>query len=184
MNWPAAGIAGLTGQEICIQLTQGYLALIDVDDVEEVSSVNWFSNLANKHQVYAMRISPRDEHGKRQTIYMHRWLMKPTDVQEVDHRDQHRFFEYRIVDNRRENLRNVSASQNHANERPRVGCSSRFKGVCWHKQKEKWRAQIMVNQHNIHLGLFTSEAEAASAYNQAHEQHFPGIREGINLIAI
>jgi len=182
VNWPAAGIAGLTGQELCVVLTKGCLALISEQDVEELSSTNWCT-LVDKHQVYAMRTTPTDEQGKRQLIYMHRWLMKPTDDQEVDHRDQHRFFEYRIVDNRRDNLRNVSRSQNHANQRPRVGCSSRFKGVTWDRQKEKWMAYITVNQRRIYLGYFTSEAEAAHAYNQAHQSYFPGIQEGLNLIA-
>jgi len=181
-NWPTDGIPGLTGLEICVVLTKGCLALISEQDVQEMSGSSWCACLSTKQQVKAARRSPVDEHGKQQRIYMHRWLMKPTADQEVDHRDQHKFFCYKVVDNRRQNLRNVTKSQNHANERPHVGCSSRYKGVCWHKKNEKWLAYIRVNQRRIYLGLFTSEAEAASAYNQAHEQHFPGIAEGMNSI--
>ena len=101
---------------------------------------------------------------------------------EVDHRDQHRLFGYKIVDNRRSNLRNVSRSQNNANQRKRAGCTSRYKGVCWFKRDEKWRAQIRVNRRGIHLGLFVNETEAAEAYNEAHQHHFPGISEGLNRI--
>ena len=181
MNWPAAGIAGLTGQEVCIVLTLGYLSLVSEQDVEELSSVNWCA-LACRHRIYAVRATSRDEHGKQHLILMHRQLMKPMVGQEVDHRDQHIHFVHKLVDNRRENLRNVSVSQNAANQRKQVGCSSRFKGVCWNKLDEKWQAGIRVNRRLIHLGYFASQEEAASAYNQAHEHHFPGIAEGMNSI--
>ena len=181
-NWPEAGIPGLTGYELCIQLTRGYLALIDADDLVALSSVSWYAGLSTKHQVTAVRKSPRDAHGKQQLVYMHRQILKPLPDQDVDHRDQHRFFGFKIVDNRRENLRNVTGSQNQANQRPHVGCSSRFKGVTWDRQNEKWKAQIKANQRQIYLGLFTSQEEAAMTYNQAHQSYFPGIQEGLNLI--
>ena len=182
-NWPEAGIPGLTGYELCIQLTRGYLALIDADDLVALSSTNWFADLQlTSRQVRAVRSSTPDEHGKQQKIYMHRQLMNPTADQQVDHRDQHRFLVYRIVDNRRQNLRNVTKSQNQANQRPQVGCSSRFKGVYWHKPTEKWLAKIVVNRRQSYLGYFTNESEAALAYNTAHQLYFPGIQEGKNFV--
>jgi hypothetical protein len=50
-----------------------------------------------------------------------------------------------------------------------------------YKRDEKWQAYITVNQRNIYIGSFTSELEAALAYDQAHETHFPGITEGLNF---
>jgi len=181
VNW-GQGIPGLTGYEICIVLTRGYLALVSPEDADDLSSVNWKASTSSSQQVRAVRSIPRDAHDKRQTIFMHRQLMKPTDDQQVDHRDQHRLFCYKIVDNRRYNLRNVSASQNGSNQRKQVGRSSMFKGVTWHKRCEKWMTRCMVNQRTIHLGYFASELEAALAYNAAHQKHFPGISEGLNHI--
>ena len=182
-NWPEAGIPGLTGYELCIQLTRGYMALIDADDLVALSSTSWCADLSsNSRQVKAVRNSTPDEHGKRQLILMHRQVSKPLTGQDVDHRDQHRHFEHKIVDNRRQNLRNVTTSQNHANSRPQVGCTSKFKGVSWDKRGEKWRAYIMVNKRRSYLGLFTNESEAAHAYNQAHEHYFPGIQVGKNFV--
>ena len=176
-NW-GNGIPGLTGQEVCIVLTRGCLSLIDAEDAEELSRVKWRS-MAGRHQVRAVRTTPRDEQCKQQTILMHRHISKPLPDQEVDHRDQHIHFDYKVVDNRRQNLRNVTKSQNHANQRKMLG-SSCYKGVSWYKRYEKWMSQITVNRRRIYLGLFTSQLEAAHAYNQAHEQHFPGIQEGLN----
>ena len=177
-NWPEAGIPGLTGQEICIQLTKGYLAIIDVDDAEELSSTNWCATV--KHcQVTASRRETHDRKSK--IVYLHRLIKKPSAEQDVDHRDQHKFFCYKIVDNRRFNLRSVSRSQNNANQRKRTGCSSMYKGVTWSKRDEKWKAQITFNGRHACLGDFTSELEAALAYDSSHKIHFQGIQEGLNF---
>ena len=179
VNW-GQGISGLTGYEICIVLTRGYVALISQEDVQELSGYSWNAHVSFQ-QVRAIRHAPLDGR-KRQMVYMHRWLMKPTAGQQVDHRDQHKFFGFKLVDNRRQNLRNVTQSQNQHNRRPQVGCTSRYKGVSWHTRDEKWAAGIRVNRRLIHLGYFTSETEAAKQYNQAHQHHFPGIHEGMNHI--
>ena len=47
---------------------------------------------------------------------------------------------------------------------------SRFRGVCWHKQKKKWHAQATLNGKLVHLGLFTNEEEAADTYRFAVRQ--------------
>ena len=45
--------------------------------------------------------------------------------------------------------------------------TSKFKGVSWLKAKEKWRAQIRVENNDIWLGLFSSPELAARAYDAA-----------------
>jgi len=94
--------------------------------------------------------------------------------------DQHRLFDYKVVDNRRSNLRNVTTSQNQANQRKQVGCSSKYKGVAWYKRDEKWIAMIRTNGRPTNIGRFEIELEAAVAYDQAHEINWPGIQEGLN----
>ena len=178
-NW-GTGIPGLTGDEVCIVLTQGYLSLIDAEYADELSAHAWRADLSSTQQVRAKRHGKRDQNGHRLNIMIHREVSKPLASQEVDHRDQHKFFCHKIVDNRRANLRNVSTSQNQANQRKQVGCSSKYKGVAWYKRDEKWIAMIRTNGRPTNLGLFTSEAEAAVAYDQAHEINWPGIQEGLN----
>jgi hypothetical protein len=51
-------------------------------------------------------------------------------------------------------------------------CSSIYKGVTWHKKTCKWLAQIYFQNKRFHLGYFTSEIEAAKAYNNAALKHF------------
>lgn len=76
------------------------------------------------------------------------------------------------MDNRRCNLRIVTTQQNSWNSRKlRLG-SSRFKGVCRDAKSGKYRAHIRVNGKKKHLGSFTSEVDAAEAYNRAAVSSF------------
>src|SRR5574343_783181 len=72
---------------------------------------------------------------------------------ELDHINRNR------DDNRIENLRECSHSQNLGNSRPR---GHKYKGVTFCKSTRKWRAQL-----NGHLGRFLTIEEAAIAYNNA-----------------
>jgi hypothetical protein len=46
-------------------------------------------------------------------------------------------------------------------------CSSRFRGVSWHKKCGKWRAVIHVDHKPRHLGVFERERDASAAYQAA-----------------
>ena len=94
-------------------------------------------------------------------VYLHRFLMDPSPGQKVDHRNCNG------LDNRRSNLRIATGSQNLANQRKRTGCSSQYKGVCWHKAGGWWRADIQINKRRLYLGHFASEENAAKAYDTA-----------------
>jgi hypothetical protein len=41
--------------------------------------------------------------------------------------------------------------------------TSGYKGVTWHKQARKWRAQIKINGRAISLGLFKDITQAIAA---------------------
>jgi len=79
---------------------------------------------------------------------------------EVDHIDNNR------QNNCINNLRWASRSENMMNKsKQQKQCSSKFKGVSWHKRHQKWIAQIRSNTGLTHIGYFSSEMDAAQAYN-------------------
>jgi hypothetical protein len=74
------------------------------------------------------------------------------------------------LDNRRENLREVSYSFNNRNKMKRDGCFSKFVGVSRVKGTDKWQAGINVNGKRIALGTFKSEEMAAKRYKEEYER--------------
>jgi hypothetical protein len=84
----------------------------------------------------------------------------------LDHRKNKCFADK--SDNRIANLRPASHSGNLANTGPSSNNSSGFKGVSWHKQLQKWAAQIEHNGKRIYLGLYPSAREAALHHDMAN----------------
>ena len=70
-------------------------------------------------------------------------------------------------DNRIDNLRECTISQNNSNQGVRKDTKSGYKGVVWDKQHNKWRARIIANNKTTFLGRFDCKHDAARAYNEA-----------------
>lgn len=75
-------------------------------------------------------------------------------------------------DNRFDNLREATPTQNNANQRRRKDNTSGFKGVSWDAREQKWIAQICCNRKNRHLGRFNEPEEAHAAYTKAANDLF------------
>ena len=80
---------------------------------------------------------------------------------EIDHINRNR------CDNRIENLRVATRSQNTSNKTKKDGTYSRLKGVTWHSRGKRWMAQIMKDRVKIYLGSFDTEEAAHEAYKEA-----------------
>lgn len=87
------------------------------------------------------------------------------DGLDIDHKDGNAW------NNRLDNLRPCTKSQNMMNRRKPSHNTSGYKGVSWHAKGEKWHAQIRVAGKNIHLGLFSDKELASEAYINAASIH-------------
>lgn len=70
-------------------------------------------------------------------------------------------------DNRIENLRDVTRSENLRNARRSKANKSGVTGVYWNEWAKKWQASIRVNSVNTYLGLFNTLEEAAIVRREA-----------------
>ncbi len=143
-----------------IPLTQGYVAIVDDADYEELMQRKWYATRMGGGVKAACWRNGRH-------LYMHRVIMKAKEGEYVDHAN------HDTLDNRRRsNLRTCTNAQNQANRRKLSGCSSQFKGVYWSKHAGKWLARITTNYRMLHLGYFDDEVLAARSYNAAAIEHF------------
>ena len=118
--------------------------------------------------------------GKSKNLLTHRlvalaFIENPLEKPDVDHIDRNR------ANNSIDNLRWSTTSENLMNSTKRAFTSSIYKGVYFHGQSGRWRAQIRINGIATHLGNFRTEKEAAGAYNSFAALHF-GVRANLNTI--
>jgi hypothetical protein len=146
--------------------------LVSTEDYSKVKDFHWH---AHRHRgTFYARTNSRKSDGTRTTLGIHRLLLR--GAPKIDH------VRGDGLDNTRPNLRSVTGAQNNANMRhPRIGKTSRFKGVSMKQSSQKWCAQIQVNGKVVFLGYFTSEEAAARAYNAAALEHF-GEFAALNLL--
>ena len=76
------------------------------------------------------------------------------------------------VDDRKENLRIVNATQNNINRMIQPTNTSGATGVLWDKSRNKWVARIKIYNKNIYLGRFDNFEDALSVRKIAEVKYF------------
>ena len=84
---------------------------------------------------------------------------------EIDHINRNR------ADNRIENLREVSRTQNNYNHPMRTDNTSGVRGVSWNKIKNKWRVYINVEKQRLELGHFKDFDLACLVAEEARDKY-------------
>lgn len=156
-----------------IVLSQGKVALVDLEDYEKVSKFKWFAH-CNHGNWYAVT-TLRTDGIKRKSLKMHRLIMGAGEKDPIiDHINGNG------LDNRRScNLRFASPSENARNMLRKPGKTG-FTGVVYIKPRQGrgvggYQAQLSVTsdgkRRNIYLGFFSTPEDAHAAYCAAKAQH-------------
>lgn len=138
-----------------VSMNRGFTMLVDEADWQQIKDRRWTARTGGRGtpKYYAYNNVTK--------TYLHTLLVQPSDGMLPDHINGD------SLDNRRQNLREVTPSQNQWN-RPKHGTSSsRFKGVSWRARDKRWRAAICVHGRSIWIGEFSDEEDAARAYDEA-----------------
>lgn len=110
-----------------------------------------------------------DENGKKTKFYAHRliWkiMMGEDPPQFVDHFDGNK------QNNKWDNLRDCTPSENNMNMKMFSNNTSGVTGVVWNKSYGKWWARVTHNKNRISLGYFNNIDDAEAAVLEARSEY-------------
>ena len=145
--------------DVIVEITDKYKVKIDKKFIKLVKSNNWHSRENSCGQVYFDSKLGR----------LHRIILNcPSDLV-VDHINGD------SLDNRKSNLRACTHKENIRNQKKHKNAThSRYKGVTFRKnlKKKPWESFIYPNGKSLRLGYFSTEVEAAKAYDRAAIIHY------------
>jgi hypothetical protein len=130
----------------------GREVIVDAEDIPFIAQCAW--HLSSSRGVVYAATSVKHIDGRRTFEYMHRMLTEPGDGMVVDHANCN------TLDNRKENLRVCSNSDNLRNRGKPRNNTSGYKGVYWNGAANKWQAYISINGRSVYLGVRSTPEEA------------------------
>jgi HNH endonuclease len=133
-------------------LTQDYLkSIFEYKDGElfwKISkkgiSKNKKCGYLNNRGYYMVGLNNKD-YGVHRIIY---FMFNGYFPEFVDHKDGNKF------NNKIENLRPATMRENNLNVKTKISNTSRYKNVCWNKEKQKWHVKIRHDGKNKHFGYY------------------------------
>lgn len=146
-----------------IPLTQAKKAKVSEADFDMLNRFKW---AYDSHNHCAVRGIWNKEAKKTVVVSMHRFLMETPKGMDTDHINGDR------LDNRRENLRICTHSENQRNMQKHKDNKSGYKGVSWDTRSKKWVSRIKA-ENGVYrfLGFFRNKLDAAKAYDNAAIKH-------------
>lgn len=150
-----------------IYLTQNQVALVDDDMFDFLDYWNWIAKYDPKRGIYyAVRNRTINDPPKPWAYRMHRVIINCPSGFDVDHINRN------TLDNRKENLRIATRTQNNGNKIKQSNNTTGYKGVSYNKKYRKYQAEIQYKKVRHILGYYDDVLEAAEAYRKAAAELF------------
>lgn len=155
-----------------IQLQNGMVALVDDEDFDRVNEYLWVVRFINN----SIPVISGVIKGKNR--YLTHFILGLSNVtSNISFLNMNRF------DFRKENLIEINKTSVSRRKKAHRKSSSKYKGVSWRGDSNKWLAKIKVDGKDYRIGLFVNEDEAAKAYNQVAKEIY-GEDYLLNVIGI
>lgn len=132
-------------------------AIVSQEDYEILNKFRWYRDKENY-----VKASIKDINGKYKSWRLHRYIMIEILTHDITSKIPIDHINNNPLDNRRENLRIVTHSENSRNKKKKENCTSKYIGVS--KNKHKWRVSIRHNSKKI-TAFYDNEIHAAYQYN-------------------
>ena len=159
-------IYDLSGKYGICTMADGNSFLFDLNDYELINKYTW--HLSGRGYIGTTISIKKDAKRIHKTLLIHRLIMGVQNISwkecVVDH------INGSTLDNRKNNLRVVTQSQNSMNQKKNKSNTSGVPGVS--RMNNKWAANIKVNWKNIFLGIYDNFDEAVTARKDAEEKYF------------
>jgi len=130
--------------------------IIDKEDFIKVSQYSW-------HYTYKGYVAGFID--KKHT-YLHRYIMDTPKGMVTDHINRN------PLDNRKCNLRICSVRENVINAKLSENNKTGFRGVSYRKNRNKYRAYLMVNRKQVSLGHYHKYIDAVKARIKGEKKYF------------
>lgn len=147
---------------LIIQVSGGNVTLVDQAD-SDLASLNW-------HLMQKMHVRCNRPDGKKPLL--HRVIMSRIIGRELLASERVDHIDGNPLNNVRQNLRLATDTQNAWNTKMRSTNTSGYKGVYWHKARNKWCAWITCQGKRRYLGYFDDIEDAHRAYEDAARKLF------------
>ena len=135
----------------------------DLEDYDKIKEHCW---CFDGHDYVKTTIT--DSNGKETSLSLHQIILSTKDGYIVDHIHG----KESRNNNRKENLRIVTKSQNAMNQAIRNNNTSGVTGVRWHKTAHKWAVEIQKDNKRHYLGLFDNFKDAVQIRKEAEKKYF------------
>lgn len=128
----------------------------DLENYDLIKEYCWFEHtLGNYHALEA--------HASRNDIIRMHWLIVGKDYDHIDRNP---------LNNKRDDLREATDSENNCNHSLRSDNTSGITGVGWDKRSGRWVARISINHTYSHIGYYHNKEDAIKARLEAEAKHY------------